>query len=189
MLRREIWEDVISGHSKKQPVLQKSNDKELKRWWAQYMESTGEMELALQYYELSEDYLSLVRVYSYCDNLEKVTIHKWRQQFLSKVWPHPPSSHLSYASSILLSIFDPNSSCTVCLIAVNVAALCTCPEIFLQLKFWAIFDISNTRSWRKFVQKHIWNGLKKFYFCGLVDAKIRASDKDLPVHTTYLIMR
>jgi intraflagellar transport protein 140 len=40
------------------------------------MESTGEMELALQYYELSEDYLSLVRVYSYCDNLEKVTIHK-----------------------------------------------------------------------------------------------------------------
>ena len=35
------------------------------------MESTGEMELALQYYELSEDYLSLVRVYSYCDNLEK----------------------------------------------------------------------------------------------------------------------
>ena len=51
--------------------IQKSNDKELKRWWAQYMESTGEMELALQYYELSEDYLSLVRVYSYCDNLEK----------------------------------------------------------------------------------------------------------------------
>ena len=51
--------------------VQKTNDKELKRWWAQYMESTGEMELALQYYELAEDFLSLVRVYSYCDNLEK----------------------------------------------------------------------------------------------------------------------
>ena len=51
--------------------IQKTNDKELKRWWAQYMESTGEMELALQYYELAQDYLSLVRVYSYCDNLEK----------------------------------------------------------------------------------------------------------------------
>ena len=51
--------------------IQKSNDKDLKRWWAQYMESTGEMELALQYYELAEDYLSLVRVYCYCDNLEK----------------------------------------------------------------------------------------------------------------------
>lgn len=51
--------------------IHKTNDKELKRWWAQYMESTGEMELALQYYELAEDYLSLVRVHSYCDNLEK----------------------------------------------------------------------------------------------------------------------
>ena len=51
--------------------IQKSNDKDLKRWWAQYMESTGEMELALQYYELAEDFLSLVRVYCYCDNLEK----------------------------------------------------------------------------------------------------------------------
>ena len=35
--------------------IQKTNDKELKRWWAQYMESTGEMELALQYYELAQD--------------------------------------------------------------------------------------------------------------------------------------
>ena len=42
--------------------IQKTSDKELKRWWAQYMESTGEMELALQYYELAQDYLSLVRV-------------------------------------------------------------------------------------------------------------------------------
>ena len=45
--------------------IQKSNDKDLKRWWAQYMESTGEMELALNYYELAEDYLSLVRAVSY----------------------------------------------------------------------------------------------------------------------------
>ena len=35
------------------------------------MESTGEMELALQYYEDAEDYLSLVRVYSYCEKLDK----------------------------------------------------------------------------------------------------------------------
>ena len=49
----------------------KSNDKAMKRWLAQYLESTGEMEVALQYYELAEDYLSLVRVYCYCENLEK----------------------------------------------------------------------------------------------------------------------
>ncbi|XP_040583059.1 intraflagellar transport protein 140 homolog [Lepeophtheirus salmonis] len=51
----------------------KSNDKALKRWWAQYMESTGEMEIALQYYDLADDYLSLVRVYCYCEDLEKAS--------------------------------------------------------------------------------------------------------------------
>jgi intraflagellar transport protein 140 len=35
------------------------------------MESTGEMELALNYYETAGDYLSLVRVHCYCDNLDK----------------------------------------------------------------------------------------------------------------------
>jgi len=37
------------------------------------MESTGEMETALQFYEASQDYLSLVRVYCYCSNLDKVS--------------------------------------------------------------------------------------------------------------------
>ena len=36
------------------------------------MESTGEMDTALVNYELSQDYLSLVRVYCYCGNFEKV---------------------------------------------------------------------------------------------------------------------
>ncbi|KAF2347789.1 Quinoprotein amine dehydrogenase beta chain-like [Trinorchestia longiramus] len=43
----------------------------LRRWWAQYLESTGEMETALQYYEAAGDHLSLVRVYCYCNNLPK----------------------------------------------------------------------------------------------------------------------
>lgn len=51
----------------------KSDDKALKRWLAQYLESTGEMEMALQFYELAEDYLSLVRVHCYCENLEKAS--------------------------------------------------------------------------------------------------------------------
>lgn len=36
------------------------------------MESAGEMEAALQFYELAQDYLSLVRVQCYCGNLDKV---------------------------------------------------------------------------------------------------------------------
>ena len=42
------------------------------------MESTSEMETALQFYEAARDNLSLVRVYCYCGNLEKV-----EQDFLS----------------------------------------------------------------------------------------------------------
>ncbi|XP_047485121.1 intraflagellar transport protein 140 homolog [Penaeus chinensis] len=48
-----------------------TKDKSLRRWWAQYLESTGEMETALQFYEAARDHLSLVRVYCYCNNLQK----------------------------------------------------------------------------------------------------------------------
>ncbi|XP_043233356.1 intraflagellar transport protein 140 homolog [Amphibalanus amphitrite] len=48
-----------------------TKDKGVKRWWAQYMESTGDMETALEYYEAAEDYLSLARVYCYLNDLEK----------------------------------------------------------------------------------------------------------------------
>ncbi|XP_033108707.1 intraflagellar transport protein 140 homolog [Anneissia japonica] len=53
--------------------IMKTKDKSLKKWWAQYMESTSEMDSALQFYEMAQDYLSLVRVYCYCNNLEKAS--------------------------------------------------------------------------------------------------------------------
>ena len=46
----------------------------LHKWWAQYMESLGEMDSALQFYEMAQDYLSLVRVYCYCGNMDKVEV-------------------------------------------------------------------------------------------------------------------
>ncbi|CAM1291051.1 IFT140 (predicted) [Pycnogonum litorale] len=51
--------------------IQRCKDRQLWRWWAQYMESTGEMETALRYYEGAQDHLALVRVYCYWNNLEK----------------------------------------------------------------------------------------------------------------------
>ncbi|XP_064457702.1 intraflagellar transport protein 140 homolog [Ornithodoros turicata] len=53
--------------------IRKSNNKTLLKWWAQYMESIGEMEAALRYYEAAEDYLSLLRVYCYFNNVEKAS--------------------------------------------------------------------------------------------------------------------
>lgn len=35
------------------------------------MESIGEMESALHYYEMSQDYLSMVRVHCFCDNMKR----------------------------------------------------------------------------------------------------------------------
>lgn len=42
----------------------------MKKWWAQYLESTGEMESALEFYESAKDALSMVRVHCYCGELD-----------------------------------------------------------------------------------------------------------------------
>lgn len=52
--------------------IDKSFSRPLRKWWAQYMESIGEMEAALQFYESAQDNLSLVRVNCYCGNVTKV---------------------------------------------------------------------------------------------------------------------
>lgn len=42
------------------------------RWWAQYLESRAEMDAALQYYGLAQDYFSLVRIYCFQGDIQKV---------------------------------------------------------------------------------------------------------------------
>ena len=34
----------------------------VRKWWAEYLESMGELEQALQFYETANDYYSLVRI-------------------------------------------------------------------------------------------------------------------------------
>ncbi|KAH7979186.1 hypothetical protein HPB49_008610 [Dermacentor silvarum] len=48
-----------------------SGSHDMMKWWAQYMESIGEMEAALQFYEAARDYLSLLRVHCYFGNVDK----------------------------------------------------------------------------------------------------------------------
>ena len=36
----------------------------------------------------------------------------------------------------------------------------TCPEIYFWSYFWIIFDVSNTKPWLGFAQKHIWNTIE-----------------------------
>ncbi|XP_048575888.1 intraflagellar transport protein 140 homolog isoform X2 [Nematostella vectensis] len=69
--RFEVPRMLLDDPHQLEAYILKTKDKELRKWWAQYMESTSEMETALQFYEAARDNLSLVRVYCYCGNLEK----------------------------------------------------------------------------------------------------------------------
>lgn len=44
------------------------------KWWAQYLESQAEMDAALRYYELAQDYFSLVRIHCFQGNIQKVSV-------------------------------------------------------------------------------------------------------------------
>lgn len=52
------------------------------KWWAQYLESQSDLESALKYYTLAQDYFSLVRVHCFQGNIQKVkqpaAICSWR---------------------------------------------------------------------------------------------------------------
>uniref|UniRef100_A0A8C6CIM6 Intraflagellar transport 140 n=1 Tax=Moschus moschiferus TaxID=68415 RepID=A0A8C6CIM6_MOSMO len=51
--------------------INKMKDKTLWRWWAQYLESQAKMDAALHYYELAQDYFSLVRVHCFQGNIQR----------------------------------------------------------------------------------------------------------------------
>uniref|UniRef100_A0A8C3YVH3 Intraflagellar transport 140 n=1 Tax=Catagonus wagneri TaxID=51154 RepID=A0A8C3YVH3_9CETA len=51
--------------------INRMKDKTLWRWWAQYLESQAEMDAALHYYELAQDYFSLVRVHCFQGHVQK----------------------------------------------------------------------------------------------------------------------
>ncbi|XP_003928427.1 intraflagellar transport protein 140 homolog isoform X2 [Saimiri boliviensis] len=49
----------------------KMKDKTLWQWWAQYLESQGEMDTALHYYQLAQDHFSLVRIHCFQGSVQK----------------------------------------------------------------------------------------------------------------------
>ncbi|XP_074475359.1 intraflagellar transport protein 140 homolog [Sebastes fasciatus] len=51
----------------------KIKDKNVYKWWAQYLESRSDMDSALRFYESAQDYLSLVRVHCYMGNIQKAS--------------------------------------------------------------------------------------------------------------------
>ena len=41
------------------------------KWWAEYVESVGDWDTAVQFYEAAKDYLSLVRILCFNGNVQK----------------------------------------------------------------------------------------------------------------------
>lgn len=69
--RFEVPRMLMDDPEQLEQYISNSKDRTLRRWWAQFMESTGDMDAAIQYYETAQDYFSLVRVNCYCGEMGK----------------------------------------------------------------------------------------------------------------------
>ncbi|XP_053197931.1 intraflagellar transport protein 140 homolog isoform X3 [Scomber japonicus] len=66
---RMLQDDTLSLEN----YVNKMKDKNIYKWWAQYLESQSDMDSALRFYECAQDYLSLVRVHCYMGNIQKAS--------------------------------------------------------------------------------------------------------------------
>ncbi|KAL0984320.1 hypothetical protein UPYG_G00139910 [Umbra pygmaea] len=71
--RFEVPRMLLDDAQSLETYVNKMKDKNIYKWWAQYLESQSDMESALRYYEYAEDFLSLVRVHCYLGNVQKAS--------------------------------------------------------------------------------------------------------------------
>ncbi|XP_069684990.1 intraflagellar transport protein 140 homolog [Periplaneta americana] len=71
--RSQVPRMLLDDHRALEQYVLKSKDPQLVKWWGQYMESTGNMDQAVQYYEEAQDYFSLVRVLCFQENLQRAS--------------------------------------------------------------------------------------------------------------------
>ncbi|KAM8960405.1 intraflagellar transport protein 140 homolog [Pelodytes ibericus] len=69
--RFEIPRMLLDDPQELESYINKKKDKNLWKWWAQYLESQADLDTALKYYEMSQDFLSLVRVHCYLKNIQR----------------------------------------------------------------------------------------------------------------------
>lgn len=65
----EVPRMLLMKNGELEKYINTSEEKGLKKWWAQFAESQGDYATALKYYEAAEDILSIVRVHCYCNNI------------------------------------------------------------------------------------------------------------------------
>ncbi|KAI9137959.1 hypothetical protein BKA69DRAFT_835376 [Paraphysoderma sedebokerense] len=67
----EIPRMLLGVPAELEKYVKNRDDKDLMKWWAQYLESKGNYDDAIQYYESAGDTLSVVRIHCYRGNLAK----------------------------------------------------------------------------------------------------------------------
>ncbi|CAJ0957557.1 unnamed protein product [Ranitomeya imitator] len=71
--RFEVPRMLLDNPQTLEDYINNKKDKILWKWWAQYLESQSDLDAALKYYELAQDYLSLVRVHCFLRNIQKAS--------------------------------------------------------------------------------------------------------------------
>lgn len=72
--RFEVPRMLMDDNVSLEVYINKMKDKDLYKWWGHYLESQSDMEAALNYYDLAQDYLSQVRVHCYLGNIQKASV-------------------------------------------------------------------------------------------------------------------
>uniref|UniRef100_A0A3B3IEM7 Intraflagellar transport 140 n=1 Tax=Oryzias latipes TaxID=8090 RepID=A0A3B3IEM7_ORYLA len=71
--RVEVPRMLQDDTSSLEVYVNKKKDKSIYKWWAQYLESQSKMDAALHFYELAQDYLSLVRVHCFMGSIQEAS--------------------------------------------------------------------------------------------------------------------
>jgi intraflagellar transport protein 140 len=70
--RTEVPRMLLDDPAQLEEYVMKSKDKAIRKWWGEYLESVGDLEAAMQFYEAARDYFAVVRVLCYMGNMKKV---------------------------------------------------------------------------------------------------------------------
>ncbi|XP_054283383.1 intraflagellar transport protein 140 homolog [Macrosteles quadrilineatus] len=69
--RQQVPRMLLHDYTTLEKYIIKSSDPALIKWWAQYMESTGDMESAMKHYTEAGDHLSMVRVMCFLEDFDR----------------------------------------------------------------------------------------------------------------------
>ncbi|XP_008318089.2 intraflagellar transport protein 140 homolog [Cynoglossus semilaevis] len=69
--RTEVPRMLQDDLSALEVYVNKKKDKDIFKWWAQYLETQSEMDSALHFYDCAQDYLSLVRLHCFMGSSQK----------------------------------------------------------------------------------------------------------------------